>query len=225
MSYGFYLGDITLPVAPGSVQIKYANKIRKIDLISGKEALAGVGSAVTEISFSALLPEVRYPFASYPGGFRKGSIILADILALKESGLPFRFIIVRNTPDGKPSFSTNIKTVFSELLVKEDAGDGSDIRVDVKLTEYREYAVKRIGNAAKSAGAAGAVSSSASALKNRTHKVVKGDCLWLIAQTYLGNGGRYKEIYSLNKEVIDARNKGTGNPVYTIYPGQILTIP
>jgi len=221
MSYGFYLGDITLPVAPGAVEIKYANKIRKIDLISGKEALAGVGSAVTEISFSALLPEVRYPFASYPGGFRKGSNILADILALKESGLPFRFIVVRNTPDGKPSFSTNIKAVFSELRVKEDAGDGSDIRVDVKLTEYREYAVKRIGNASKSAGAV----SSSPALKNRTHKVVKGDCLWLIAQTYLGNGGRYKEIYSLNKEVIDARNKGTGNPVYTIYPGQILTIP
>lgn len=50
--------------------------------------------------------------------------------------------------------------------------------------------------------------------KYRTHKVVKGDTLYKIAQNYLGDGQRYKEIVSLNKlksTVIDI--------------GQVLKIP
>lgn len=33
----------------------------------------------------------------------------------------------------------------------------------------------------------------------RVHKVVKGDSLWHLALTYLGNGNRYKEIKDLNR--------------------------
>jgi len=32
--------------------------------------------------------------------------------------------------------------------------------------------------------------------------VVKGDCLWNIAENFLGNGARYIEIYELNKDII-----------------------
>lgn len=52
-----------------------------------------------------------------------------------------------------------------------------------------------------------------------------GDCLWNIAQRYLGDGSRYLEVYSLNQSVIDKGNEGTGNPKYTIYPGQVLKLP
>ena len=47
-----------------------------------------------------------------------------------------------------------------------------------------------------------------------THKVVKNDSLWAIAEKYLGDGSRYKEIKTLNKLKSD-----------TISPGQILKIP
>ena len=53
----------------------------------------------------------------------------------------------------------------------------------------------------------------------------KGDTLWLIAQAAMGDGNRYPELYEANKAVIDGKNRGTGNPRYTIYPGQVLTIP
>lgn len=52
-----------------------------------------------------------------------------------------------------------------------------------------------------------------------TYTVVKGNSLWSVAQKTLGNGNRYPEIYELNKEQIDARNKGTGSTKYTIYLG------
>ena len=48
----------------------------------------------------------------------------------------------------------------------------------------------------------------------RTHKVVKGDTLWGLASTYLGNGSRYKEIMTLN-----------GMTSATIKIGQVLKIP
>lgn len=48
--------------------------------------------------------------------------------------------------------------------------------------------------------------------------------MWAIAQKYYGDGSKYPNLYAKNKATIDARNKGTGNPKYTIYPGQKLTL-
>lgn len=50
-----------------------------------------------------------------------------------------------------------------------------------------------------------------------TYTVVKGDCLWIIAEKYLGDGRRYIEIYELNKDIIKNPN--------LIYISQVLKIP
>lgn len=52
----------------------------------------------------------------------------------------------------------------------------------------------------------------------KTYTVVRGDCLYRIAQKQLGNASRWKEIYSLNKGVI-------GSNPNLIYPGQVYTLP
>lgn len=52
----------------------------------------------------------------------------------------------------------------------------------------------------------------------RTYRVVPGDCLWYIAQRFLGNGARWPEIYNMNRAVVG------GNP-NLIFPGQIFRIP
>lgn len=51
----------------------------------------------------------------------------------------------------------------------------------------------------------------------QTHTVVPGDTLWGIAQTYLGDGTRYPEIFALS-------NFRSGNP-NLIFPGEIAVIP
>lgn len=58
-----------------------------------------------------------------------------------------------------------------------------------------------------------------------TYTVKKGDSLYAIAKKKLGSGPRYTEIYQLNKEAIDSRNKGKGVSKYTIYTGMVLGIP
>ncbi len=58
-----------------------------------------------------------------------------------------------------------------------------------------------------------------------TYTVVKGDSLWAIAQSFWGAGSRYEELYLANQSMIDADNGKYGNSKYTIYPGQVFTIP
>lgn len=50
-----------------------------------------------------------------------------------------------------------------------------------------------------------------------TYVVVSGDCLWSIAQEYLGDGALYSEIYELNMDVISDPD--------LIYVGQTIIIP
>ncbi|MCL2634980.1 MAG: LysM peptidoglycan-binding domain-containing protein [Oscillospiraceae bacterium] len=162
----------------------------------------------------------------YSNKFKSGSLIFNEIRKLHESGKPFQFIVLRKNSQGKTAFSTNIKTVFSELKFKEDAGNGFDISVDVKLIQYRDYSIKKVKTSDKTITAATPVRSATSApVPPKTYTVVKGDSLWMIAHRFMGNGSRYKELYNLNKAVIDAGNKGTGNPVYTIYPRQVFVLP
>lgn len=52
----------------------------------------------------------------------------------------------------------------------------------------------------------------------RMHRVVPGDTLWGIALRYLKNGGRWPEIYRMNKAVVG------GNP-NLIFPGQVFKVP
>jgi nucleoid-associated protein YgaU len=51
----------------------------------------------------------------------------------------------------------------------------------------------------------------------RIYVVQSGDSLWKIAEKFLGDGNRWKEIFEANKDKIEDPN--------LIYPGQELVIP
>lgn len=61
------------------------------------------------------------------------------------------------------------------------------------------------------------VAQEVTAAKQRTHTVKRGDTLWDLAKTYLGDAFQWPEIYRLNTDIIE-------NP-HWIYPGEVLKIP
>lgn len=62
------------------------------------------------------------------------------------------------------------------------------------------------------------------------YTIQSGDTLGAIAQRFLGDAGRYRELWSLNRKVLEAeQNKGEvrrrlRGPNW-IYPGTIIRIP
>jgi hypothetical protein len=143
--YDFYLGGIHLPVTPGRLEIKHSDRQTRLDLACGNEVIFPKSAGLIEIGFTALLPEVRYPFAVYKAGnFVPGWDILSRIMALRETGEPFRFIVVRQTERGRVLSPTNIRVKFSQIVLREDASEGTDVFVDIKLIEHRNYSARRI---------------------------------------------------------------------------------
>ena len=127
-------------------------------------------------------------------------------------------------PSDRKLFNTNIKVTLEDYKLTEDAGDGFDVTVKVKLKQWRDYGTKTVNitmAASKPRAAAEPQRESTTSpapAQAASYTVVKGDCLWNIAKKFYGNGSKYTVIYNANKGVIG------GNP-NLIYPEQVLTIP
>lgn len=142
--YNFFFDKVQLPVAPESMEMKINNQNTTINLINDQEVNILKRPGLTEITFEALIPQMKYPFASYPNGFRGAAYFLDAFEKLKISRKPFQFIVSRATPNGKLLFDTNIKVSLEEYTISEDAGEGFDIKVSFTLKQYVDYGTKTV---------------------------------------------------------------------------------
>ena len=222
--YDFYLKKCLLPIAPPKLSVKINNANETVTLINEGEINILKKAELTDIEFECRIPQEKYPFAVYKSEFKGADYFLEYFESLKTSKNPFQFIVCRKRPTGKRLFDTNIKVSMEDYKITEDAKNGFDILVKIKLKQWRDYGTKTVNitfNMEKPKASVEpqreAVSSPAPAAA-QTYTVVKGDCLWNIAKKFYGNGSKYSIIYNANTSVIG------GNP-NLIYPGQVLTIP
>lgn len=125
-------------------------------------------------------------------------------------------IIVTGYPINKDVFLTKYKI--------SPAGGFGDMEYSVEFTENKTLKVeytKKKANKDKS--------KARPKVKYTTYKIKKKDSLWKIAKKKLGKGKRWKEIYKLNKKVIEAAAKKHGrksskNGKY-LYPGTKIKLP
>lgn len=223
-AYDCYLSDCLLPVTPDKISMKINNANKTVTLINEGEINILKKAELTDIEFECIIPQVKYPFAVYKSGFKGASHFLDIFENLKTSKKPFQFILCRKLPNGKKLFNTNIKVSMEDYKITEDAGEGFDLKVKIKLKQYREYGTKTVNikiAASKpkaSTEPTRAATTSPAPSAAQTYTVVSGDCLWNIAKKFYGSGAKYTVIYNANQGVIG------GNP-NLIYPGQVLTIP
>ena len=222
MAYKMYIDGALMPITPSKVKVKINNQNKTLTLISGEEINILKEAKMTDVYFDVVLPQVPYPFTN--GGAQSADYYLSLFERLKQSKTPFQWILNRSRPDGVALFYSNLTVGLEDYQITDDAKDGFDLTVSVKLKQYRAFGTKTVQitpSPAPSQPATATVQEppreTTSAPKAANYTVKSGDCLWNIAKKQLGDGSRWKEIYELNKDKIKNPN--------LIYSGQSLTMP
>lgn len=223
MAFRFYLDGFELPVAPPKLEIKIGNQNKTFTLANMKEVNALKAPGLTEITFSAPVPRLNYPWKNNNSS---PQTVMSKLENLKNSMKPFQFIVER----GEYGASTNLKVSLEEYTLVEDASDMSDLTIDITLKQYVDYSAKIVYVTDDGKGEVEnkpnkpSTENPNSSTNKKTYTVKHGDSLWEIAKKCLGDGSKYKELYNLNKALLDARNAKEGTSKYTIYTGQVLKL-
>ena len=233
--YQFWLGDILFPVTPSAVRLGIKNQNKTVSLASGGEVNLPRAPGLTDISFTALLPErTDCPFAMYLFTPQRAAYYLERLERMKTAAAPVQFHIVRAADDGTASHSTHMKVFLEEYDILEDAEKyGTDTAVSVKLKQYAAYGTKVItldsGKAEATEEKVRENSTAPARQANIYEYIVKpGDTLRTIAARILGDASRWQEIYRMNLPVIAAKAAALGRagepPAAMLYPGTVLRI-
>ena len=216
MSYIFTLDGIQLPVTPSQIEVKQSGANKTFTLINGQEINILKSPTLKTMSFSALLPRVKYPFARYDTGFKDAQFYITVFEEFKKSLKPFPFSIVRVMPDGGKMFNmASMLVCLEEYKIIESAENGFDVKADIELKEYKTMITKTVSLTQKDDGSVELYEqNNRESLKDtpKSYTVKKNDNLWEICRRVLGDGKRYKEIAQLNN---------IQNP-NLIYPGQVI---
>ena len=141
--YSVFLDSIMLPVAPSRITTRIRNQNTTVNLINEGEVNLLKRPGLTDINFRALIPAARLPFANYTGGFLPPVHFLDALERLKTSPASFQFIVSRMSA-GRLLFDTNITVSLEDYMVIEDAANGQDLNIDIRLKQAVPYGTKVI---------------------------------------------------------------------------------
>ena len=114
--------------------------------------------------------------------------------------------------------------MINSFTYQEQDGTG-DVYFNLSLVEYKEIKLNKTSSSDNSNSNNNATNRPTENApkpngENKTHKVVKGDSLWSIAQKYYGDGSKYPKIKEANKSKYPSLSKNN-----IIYTNMQLVIP
>lgn len=211
-----YLGTdndkIRFPIVPSSIGVNRSNNIDTQAVIKLGEVPIFNGTSLKTIELTSFFPNQEYNFCDYTG-FMKPYEFSEKIQKWMYEGKPLR-VIVTDSP-------TNMQCLIQQFDTVEQDGT-RDLYFTLNLLEYRPIEVSNLNNSSSSSSSDNLTRPSEEITNNtqKTHKVVKGDCLWDIAQKYYGKGSLYPKIKEANKSKYPSLAKNN-----IIYSGMELIVP
>ena len=211
--YKCFLGGIELPT-PAKLTVKIKGQNQTMTLLNGTEINILKSPGLSQISLPLVLPML--------GGDKTPDCYLSLLEKLKTQKKPTRFVMTRAMPNGHILFDTNMKVSVEDYTITEDAKNGPDVSVNVSMKQFNDYGTRVLNVVKLSDGSSSAESGengreADNAPSAGTYTVKSGDCLWLIAKKFYGNGAKYTKIFDANRDKIKNPNR--------IFVGQVLTIP
>ena len=198
------------PINPERITCDTGNRILTFDVISLGEISLPRGRVPTRFSFEGF----------FPGEARRNDPMVKSWRSPKE--LAGILSLWRNE-------GTKLRLLVTETPINHDVyfdGDGSfkhewwgghgDCWYSLRFVEARELIVRDEGETAPDVVAT-TQQTRPTPPAPKTYTVKPGDTLWAIAKQTLGDGGRWREIYNNNTDVI-------GKDPNLIFPGQVLRI-
>lgn len=203
-----YLGTdndkIRFPVVPPSIGVNRSNNIDAESVIKLGEVPIFNGTSLKTIEFTSFFPNQEYSFCDYTG-FMKPYEFSEKIQKWMYEGKPLR-VIVTDSP-------TNMQCLIQQFDTVEQDGT-RDLYFTLNLLEYRPIEVPSLSGSNTSSNSNNTQNTSRpneasnnSSSSQKTHKVVKGDCLYDIAKKYYGNGNLYPKIKEANKSKYPSLSK------------------
>lgn len=212
--YEFYLDSMLLPITPSKVDIKIKGQNKSYTLINESEINILKTPGLTEISFTAALPLLAGgPAYTAQKNTQKPDYYLTKLEQLMVRRTPFYFVIQRNIGSQnygyqKLNLPNSMLVSLESYTITEDAKDGFEMSVDIKLKQYQTFGTKTVSITTDSSGKQKAEVSTvrdATQAENVVLYVVKnGDTLSSIAKQYLQDSSLWPKIYELNKSRIES---------------------
>ncbi|MEG1894646.1 MAG: LysM peptidoglycan-binding domain-containing protein [Oscillospiraceae bacterium] len=198
---------LQFPVLPETIKTDKGSKNQSVSIAGLGEITVIQSRPAIKFSFSCFFPSTDFPGISV-GYIPIPHTAVGKITEWKESKKPVHFIIT--------GCNVDLYCTIEDFQTHEDGGDVGTIYYSIALKEYREITVRQVKVEIRTQKAS--VRAAPARVDNtsppRTYTVRRGDCLWNIAQRFLGSGSRYPEIKALN-----------GLSSNMIYAGQVFKLP
>lgn len=198
---------------PEKLTIGADAKFMSYSIISLGDVKLPRGKGIEEVSWSGTFPGESRKGAPFIKAFTKPDSLIKNLRSYRDKGTKCTLLVTGTC--------INL-TVYISKFTGKYVGAG-DFQYEIEFIVAQEIKIYTTSELKISTPQAPRpapkkeTKKTATESKTRTYTVKSGDCLWRIAQKFLGSGSRYTEIYNLNRDKISNPN--------LIYPGQVLRIP
>lgn len=205
--------QIRFPMMPEKLTIGADAKFMSYSIISLGDVKLPRGKGIEEVSWSGTFPGESRKGAPFIKAFIKPDSLIKNLRSYRDKGTKCTLLVTGTC--------INL-TVYISKFTGKYVGAG-DFQYEIEFIVAQEIKIYTTSELKISTPQAPRpapkkeTKKTATESKTRTYTVKSGDCLWRIAQKFLGSGSRYTEIYNLNRDKISNPN--------LIYPGQVLRIP